>query len=587
MKRTNHNGTLRRSDEGKTVTLVGWVAKRRNFGSLVFIDLRDRSGICQVVFDENMAEAVKDVRSEYILQVTGVVNLRKDPNPKLPTGEVEVLAKEVNIVNTAETAPITIADNTDTSEDVRLKYRYLDLRRKPLQDNLILRHKIQMIARRVLDEEGFVEVSTPILARSTPEGARDYLVPSRIYNGRFWALPQSPQIYKQLLMIAGMERYFQIARCFRDEDLRADRQPEFTQIDIEMSFVEEDDVFAVVEKLMRSIYKELKDIELPEHFTRLPWEECMKRYGSDKPDLRFGNEIHNISAIFANTEFQVFRSALESGGEIDAIHFSGIADQYSRKTLDKLQEFLKAGFKVKALAWLKKENGALTGSIAKPLSDAEKQAINDEFSMQDNDIVFVIADKPSAARTALGALRVKVAHEHNLIDHSRTEFLWVTDFPMFEYSEEENRWVAAHHPFTAPKAEDVDKLFTDPEHCSSRAYDLVLNGYELLSGSIRIHDQDLQEKVFEAIGLTMEQAKEKFGFFLEAFRYGTPPHGGVGIGLERLTMVLADTENIRDVVAFPTTNSSLDLMSESPNYVDDAQLEVLGIEVKDNKKKEA
>ena len=587
MKRTNHNGTLRRSDEGKTVTLVGWVAKRRNFGSLVFIDLRDRSGICQVVFDENMAEAVKDVRSEYILQVTGVVNLRKDPNPKLPTGEVEVLAKEVNIVNTAETAPITIADNTDTSEDVRLKYRYLDLRRKPLQDNLILRHKIQMIARRVLDEEGFVEVSTPILARSTPEGARDYLVPSRIYNGRFWALPQSPQIYKQLLMIAGMERYFQIARCFRDEDLRADRQPEFTQIDIEMSFVEEDDVFAVVEKLMRSIYKELKDIELPEHFTRLPWEECMKRYGSDKPDLRFGNEIHNISSIFANTEFQVFRSALESGGEIDAIHFSGIADQYSRKTLDKLQEFLKAGFKVKALAWLKKENGALTGSIAKPLSDAEKQAINDEFSMQDNDIVFVIADKPSAARTALGALRVKVAHEHNLIDHSRTEFLWVTDFPMFEYSEEENRWVAAHHPFTAPKAEDVDKLFTDPEHCSSRAYDLVLNGYELLSGSIRIHDQDLQEKVFEAIGLTMEQAKEKFGFFLEAFRYGTPPHGGVGIGLERLTMVLADTENIRDVVAFPTTNSSLDLMSESPNYVDDAQLEVLGIEVKDNKKKEA
>ncbi|MBR3203012.1 MAG: aspartate--tRNA ligase [Solobacterium sp.] len=587
MKRTNHNGTLRRSDEGKTVTLVGWVAKRRNFGSLVFIDLRDRSGICQVVFDENMAEAVKDVRSEYILQVTGVVNLRKDPNPKLPTGEVEVLAKEVNIVNTAETAPITIADNTDTSEDVRLKYRYLDLRRKPLQDNLILRHKIQMIARRVLDEEGFVEVSTPILARSTPEGARDYLVPSRIYNGRFWALPQSPQIYKQLLMIAGMERYFQIARCFRDEDLRADRQPEFTQIDIEMSFVEEDDVFAVVEKLMRSIYKELKDIELPEHFTRLPWEECMKRYGSDKPDLRFGNEIHNISAIFANTEFQVFRSALESGGEIDAIHFSGIADQYSRKTLDKLQEFLKAGFKVKALAWLKKENGALTGSIAKPLSDAEKQAINDEFSMQDNDIVFVIADKPAAARTALGALRVKVAHEHNLIDHSRTEFLWVTDFPMFEYSEEENRWVAAHHPFTAPKAEDVDKLFTDPEHCSSRAYDLVLNGYELLSGSIRIHDQDLQEKVFEAIGLTMEQAKEKFGFFLEAFRYGTPPHGGVGIGLERLTMVLADTENIRDVVAFPTTNSSLDLMSESPNYVDDAQLEVLGIEVKDNKKKEA
>ena len=584
MKRTHNNGTLRLSDEGKIVTLVGWVAKRRNFGSLVFIDLRDRSGICQIVFDETMAESVKDVRSEYILQVTGTVAARKDPNPKLPTGEVEVIATEVNIVNTAETSPITIADDSDTSEDIRLKYRYLDLRRKPLQDNLILRHKIQMIARRVLDEEGFVEVSTPILARSTPEGARDYLVPSRIYNGRFWALPQSPQIYKQLLMIAGMERYFQIARCFRDEDLRADRQPEFTQIDIEMSFVEEDDIFAVVEKLMRSIFLELKNIELPEHFARLPWDECMKRYGTDKPDLRFGNEIHNITSLFENTEFQVFRSVMDANGEIDALHFAGIADQYSRKTLDKLQEFLKAGFKVKALAYLKMENGALTGSIAKPLTDAEKASIMQEFDMHDNDIVFVIADTPARARTALGALRVKVAHEQNLIDHTRNEFLWVTDFPMFEYSEEEDRWVAAHHPFTAPKEEDVDKLFTDPEHCSSRAYDLVLNGYELLSGSIRIHNQDLQEKVFEAIGLTMEQAKEKFGFFLEAFRYGTPPHGGVGIGLERLTMVLADTENIRDVVAFPTTNSSLDLMSESPNYVDDSQLDVLGIKVEDNRK---
>ena len=586
MKRTDHNGTLRKEDAGRTVTLVGWVAKRRNFGSLVFIDLRDRSGICQIVFDETISDAVKDVRSEYILQVTGEVQVRKDPNPKIPTGEIEVLAKEVNIVNTAETSPITIADDTDTSEDVRLKYRYLDLRRKPLQDNLILRHKIQMIARRVLDEEGFVEVSTPILARSTPEGARDYLVPSRIYNGRFWALPQSPQIYKQLLMIAGMERYFQIARCFRDEDLRADRQPEFTQIDIEMSFVEEDDVFAVVEKLMRAIFSELKNIELPA-FERLTWDECMKRYGSDKPDLRFGNQITDITSLFENTEFQVFRSVIESGGEIDAVHFAGLADQYSRKTLDKLQEFLKAGFKAKALAYLKMENGALSGSIAKPLSDSEKAAVIEKFGMQDNDIVFVIADKPAIARTALGALRVKVAHEHNLIDHSQYRFLWVTDFPMFEYSEEENRWVAAHHPFTAPKAEDVDKLFTDPEHCSSRAYDLVLNGYELLSGSIRIHDQDLQEKVFEAIGLTMEQAKEKFGFFLEAFRYGTPPHGGVGIGLERLTMVLADTENIRDVVAFPTTNSSLDLMSESPNYVDDAQLDVLGIQVRDDKKKQS
>ena len=577
MKRTDHNGTLRAADAGREVTLVGWCQKRRNLGSIVFIDLRDRSGIVQVVFDETMAEKVKDVRSEYILQVSGVVQLRKDANPKMDTGEIEVLAKEVRIVNSAETAPITIADNTDTSEDVRLKYRYLDLRRKPLQDNMILRHKICMTARKVLDEKGFIEVETPILARSTPEGARDYLVPSRIYNGRFWALPQSPQIYKQLLMIAGMERYFQIARCFRDEDLRADRQPEFTQIDIEMSFVEEDDVFEVVEDLMRAIFKETKNIELDEKFVRMPWEECMKKYGTDKPDLRFGNEIHNLSDIFKDTSFQVFRSVIDNGGEVDAIAFDGIADRYSRKSIDKLQDFLKAGFKAKALAWLKMENGTLSGSIAKPLSEEEKARVAEELGLKDNSIAFFIADSAKIARSALGALRVKLAHENDLIDRSLYKFLWVTDFPMFEYSEEENRWVAAHHPFTAPKEEDRDKLFNDQEHCSSRAYDLVLNGYELLSGSIRIHDQELQEQVFEAIGLTMEQAREKFGFFLEAFRYGTPPHGGVGIGLERLTMVLADTENIRDVVAFPTTNSSLDLMSEAPNTVDDSQLAVLGI----------
>ena len=579
MKRTDHNGTLRAEDAGREVTLIGWVAKRRNLGSIVFVDLRDRSGIVQVVFDETMAEKVKDVRSEYILHVTGIVQLRKDANPKMETGEIEVLAKEVRIVNTADTPPITIADNSDTSEDVRLKYRYLDLRRKPLQDNMILRHRICMAARRVLDEKGFVEIETPILARSTPEGARDYLVPSRIYNGRFWALPQSPQIYKQLLMISGMEKYFQIARCFRDEDLRADRQPEFTQIDIEMSFVEEEDVFEVVEDLMKAIFRDTIHAELDEKFVRMPWQECMAKYGTDKPDLRFGNEIHNLSHIFENTGFQVFRNVLDAGGEVDAIAFDNIAERYSRKTIDKLQEFLKAGFKAKALAWLKKENGALTGSIAKPLSEAEKAAVEKELDLKDNSIAFFIADSAKIARSSLGALRVKLAHENDLIGESQFKFLWVTDFPMFEYSEEENRWVAAHHPFTAPKEEDVDKLFSDQEHCSSRAYDLVLNGYELLSGSIRIHDQDLQEKVFEAIGLSMEQAKEKFGFFLEAFRYGTPPHGGVGIGLERLTMVLADTENIRDVVAFPTTNSSLDLMSEAPNTVDDSQLSVLGIKI--------
>jgi aspartyl-tRNA synthetase len=583
MERTHSNGTLRKEDAGKKVILIGWVSKRRNLGSLVFIDLRDRSGIVQLTFDETMAEKVKDVRNEYILQVTGTVQLRKDANPKMATGDIEVHVEEVNVVNSAQTTPIAIADDTDALEDTRLKYRYLDLRRPVLQKNLMLRHKICMIARNTLDAQGFVEVETPILARSTPEGARDYLVPSRIYNGKFWALPQSPQIYKQLLMISGMERYFQIARCFRDEDLRADRQPEFTQIDIEMSFVEEDDVFGVVENLMHDIFKGTVNYDLEEHFVRIPWETCMKKYGSDKPDLRFGNEIHDVTNLFANTEFQVFKNVVDTNGMIGMLKFENASDKYSRKNLDQLQEFVKSGFKAKALAYLKQENGTLSGSISKVLSDTEKEAITKELDIKDGDLILAIADKERVVESALGALRVRLAKELNLIDTSVYKFLWVTDFPMFEYSEEEQRYVAAHHPFTAPKAEDVDKLFSDPAHVSSRAYDLVLNGYELLSGSIRIHDQDLQEKVFEAIGLTMEQAKERFGFFLDAFKYGTPPHGGVGIGLERLTMVLAGTDNIRDVVAFPTTASSLDLMSEAPNVVDDKQLDVLGIQIKEKK----
>ena len=587
MERTCGCGTLRKSDAGKNVTLIGWVNKRRNFGSLVFVDLRDRSGLVQIVFDEKLSDQIKDVRNEYILQVTGVVNERKESNPNMATGEIEVNAACVSVVNTAETSPIDISDDTTTSEDTRLKYRYLDLRRPALQKNLMLRHKICMIARNVLDEDGFVEVETPILARSTPEGARDYLVPSRIYNGRFWALPQSPQIFKQLLMISGMEKYFQIARCFRDEDLRSDRQPEFTQIDIEMSFGDEETIFSEVEKLMKAIFKGTKNVELEDHFIRIPWHDCMQRFGSDKPDLRFGNEIINISSLFENTEFAVFKNCLENGGEIDCLKFEGAADKYSRKSLDQLQDFVKHGFKAKALAYLKMSDGVFSGSVAKPLSDAEKEALAAKLDAKDGDLVLIIADKAGVARSALGALRVRLAHELDLIPHEEQyKFVWVTDFPMFEYSEEENRWVAAHHPFTAPSEEDIDKLFTDPEHVNSRAYDLVLNGYELLSGSIRIHDQELQEKVFEAIGMSMEEARNKFGFFLDAFKFGTPPHGGVGIGLERLTMVLAGTDNIRDVVAFPTTNSSLDLMSESPNYVDPAQLEILGIKTKQNTEKE-
>ncbi len=585
MERTHENGTLRLANVGEKVTLVGWVAKRRNLGSLVFIDLRDRSGIVQLTFDESIADAVKDVRNEYILQVTGTVEKRKDANPKIATGEIEIHVESVNIVNSAETAPITIADDTDTSEDTRLKYRYLDLRRSVLQQNMILRHKVCMVARNVLDKQGFVEIETPILARSTPEGARDYLVPSRIYNGKFWALPQSPQIYKQLLMIGGMEKYFQIARCFRDEDLRADRQPEFTQIDIEMSFGDEDTIFAVVEDLMQNIFKETKNYTLEDHFVRIPWTECMRRFGSDKPDLRFGNEIQDITSVFENTEFQVFKNTIENGGVVNCVKFENAADKYSRKGLDQLQDFVKHGFKAKALAYLKMENNVLTGSIAKVLSEEEKVKLVEKLGLVNNDLVLVIADSARIVQASLGALRVRLGHELNLIPSEATyKFLWVTDFPMFEYSEEDGRWVAAHHPFTAPKEEDVDKLFTDPGHVSSRAYDLVLNGYELLSGSIRIHSQELQAKVFEAIGLSLEDAKARFGFFLDSFRYGTPPHGGVGIGLERLIMVLAGTDNIRDVVAFPTTNSSFDLMSEAPNVVDKKQLDILGIEISKQEK---
>ncbi|MBR2596844.1 MAG: aspartate--tRNA ligase [Solobacterium sp.] len=583
MERTCGNGTLRLADAGKKVTLIGWVQRRRNFGALVFIDLRDRSGLVQVVFDETLSDSIKDVRSEYILQVTGTVVQRKEANPKMETGEIEVHAEAVNIINSAATPPIMISDDTDALEDTRLKYRYLDLRRPSLQKILMTRHKVCMITRKTLDSMGFVEVETPILARSTPEGARDYLVPSRLYNGKFWALPQSPQIYKQLLMIGGMEKYFQIARCFRDEDLRADRQPTFTQIDVEMSFVDENDVFAVVEKLMQEIFMGIRGYKVEDHFVRMTWDECMKRYGSDKPDLRYGYEIQNISEIFADTEFTVFKTVLENKGEVDALKFDQAASKYSRKKLDELQEFIKHNFRAKALAWLKMEKGELSGSIVKAISDAEKQALIAKLAITDDDLVLIVADKPHVAETALGALRIRLAHELDRLPKEETyKFLWVTDFPMYEWDEEGQRWQAAHHPFTAPRVNDINELFTDPEHVMSRAYDLVLNGYEQLSGSIRIYDQNMQEKVFESIGMTMEQAHQKFGFFLDAFQYGTPPHGGFAIGLERLIMVLCGTDNIRDVVAFPTNNSAVDLMSDSPNVVDQAQLDILGLSI--NKK---
>ena len=577
MKRTHNNGELRLADAGKSVVLEGWVAKRRNFGALVFIDLRDRAGITQLVFDEQLSKTITEVRNEYVLCVTGTVVERQDKNPKLPTGDIEIRVDQVEIVNSAETTPLIIADETDALEDTRLKYRYLDLRRPCLQKNLMLRHQVTMSVRNYLSAKGFLEIETPILCKSTPEGARDYLVPSRISKGAFYALPQSPQIYKQLLMIGGMEKYFQIARCFRDEDLRADRQPEFTQIDIEMSFVDEEDVFALVEGLMREVFRKTKDIELGE-FVRIPYAECMARYGSDKPDTRFGMELHCLNDVFADTGFKIFRSVLDVKGEVDCIIVENAADRYSRKQLDQLQEYAKV-YGAKALAFLKYAEGAFSGSIAKVISDEEKEALKNKLNITENDLILFVADQRKTAQSALGALRLRLGKELGLIDEQRYDFVWVTDFPMFEYSEEEGRYVAAHHPFTAPKPEDVDKLMDDQANCCSRAYDLVLNGYELLSGSIRIHDQQLQEKVFEAIGLTQQEAQERFGFFLEAFRYGTPPHGGVGIGLERLVMILAGTDNIRDVVAFPKTASASDLMSEAPSEVDEKQLKELHISV--------
>ena len=577
MYRTHTCGQLRKDDVGKTVELAGWVSKRRNLGSIVFIDLRDRYGITQITFDEAHTEAIKDVRNEYVLWVKGEVSAKEVANPKLETGEIEVLVKEVKVLNSSKTTPMIIADETDALEDLRLKYRYLDLRRPVLQKNLILRDKVTTIFRRVLHNHDFIEVETPILSKSTPEGARDYLVPSRLYNGKFYALPQSPQIYKQLLMISGMDRYFQIARCFRDEDLRADRQPEFTQIDMEMSFASEEDLFAIVEDCMHEVFKEIKGIEL-EKFPRIKYLDAMEKYGSDKPDLRFEMLQHNATELFRNSEFSVFKSNLENNGVIKAIKVDN--HSFSRKETDKFSEFVKI-YKAKGVAFVKYENNDFTGGIAKFLSDDEKNALRNEFSLNENDTLLFVADKKSIADVALGALRCKVAKELGLIDENKFCFAWIVEFPMYEWSDDRQRYEAASNPFSCPRDEDIAKLEDDKGNCFSRAYDLVLNGYELSSGAIRIHDQDVQAKVFKALGLSEEQAKERFGFFLDAFQYGMPPECGCGIGLERLIMILCGTDNIKDVVAFPKTATAYDLMADAPGNVDQEQLDALDLIVKE------
>lgn len=576
----NNNGEFRIQNVGDQVTLYGWVQKKRNLGGLVFIDLRDRSGIIQLVVkpDNKYYETASSLKSESVIKIEGKISERESKNNKIPTGDIEVIVDNIELINQSIDIPFEINNDLTALEDTRLKYRYLDIRRDNIKNNLLLRHKVCMITRNYLSNNDFVEVETPILCVPTPEGARDYLVPSRIFNGRFYALPQSPQIYKQLLMIGGMERYFQIARCFRDEDLRADRQPEFTQIDIEMSFSDEEDIFGVVEGLMGNIFKDIKGITL-DKFPGLRYTECIDRFGSDKPDTRFDMEIKDISNIFKNTEFEIFKNILNSNGIINAIVLKNHSNDLSRKDIDKLTEFVKI-YKAKALSYLKYNNSEFSGGFAKFITDEEKNEIINTLGIEENDLIFVIADKKNVVKTALGALRVKLGHDFNLIDNTKYNFLWVTEFPMFEFSEEENRYVAAHHPFTSPREEDMDKLLTDKENCFSRAYDLVLNGYELLSGSVRIHDSNTQSRVFEAIGLTKEDAQRKFGFFLEAFKYGAPPHCGVGIGLERLIMILAGTDNIRDVVAFPKTASASCLMSEAPGVVDEKALNDLGIKIK-------
>jgi len=581
MKRTHRCGELTVADAGKEVVLMGWVQRRRDLGALVFITLRDRSGIIQVVFNSEtnpeLHEKALQVRSEYVLAVRGTLALRSPEavNPNMPTGALEVIATELRILSKSETPPFHIEEDVHVSEALRLKYRYLDLRRANLQRNLMLRHRIAKIARDYFDENGFYEIETPVLGRSTPEGARDYLVPSRVHPGKFYALPQSPQLFKQLLMVAGFDRYMQITKCFRDEDLRADRQPEFTQIDLEMSFVDVDDVIKVNEGFINRLFKELLNIDIPMPFKRLSYHEAMTRYGSDKPDTRFGMELIDLSDIVVNSGFKVFSDAIANGGSVRALNAKG-AGSFSRKEIDALAEVVKT-YKAKGLAWIVVEEGGLKSPIAKFLSEEETNRILERTKAEKGDLLLFVADKDEIVCDSLGHLRLHLGEKLNLIDKNRYDVLWVTDFPLLEWDEEEQRWVAKHHPFTSPMDEDIEYLDTDPARVRAKAYDIIINGYEVGGGSIRIHNQDIQKKMFNVIGFTDEQAKERFGFLLEAFKYGTPPHGGLAFGLDRLVMLLAKTDNIRDVIAFPKVQTAADLMTNAPDYVDEKQLEELYI----------
>jgi aspartyl-tRNA synthetase len=579
----NNNNDFTIKDVGKEVLLHGWVMKKRDLGGVIFIDLRDRSGIIQLIVnpDNKYYDIASNLKSEYVIEVNGIIRERTNKNSNLKTGDIEVEVSKLELLNPSEDLPFEISNNTTALEDTRLKYRYLDIRRDAIKDKLITRHKITMAVREYLDNNGFIEVETPILCRSTPEGARDYLVPSRVSKGKFYALPQSPQIYKQLLMVGGIEKYFQIAKCFRDEDLRADRQPEFTQIDMEMSFIVEFDIMNVAENMIAHIFKKIKNIDIKLPLLKMKYVDAIDYYGSDKPDLRFEMKINDITEIFKDTEFTLFKNSISNNEIINCIIAKNAQDKFSRKEIDKLTEFVKT-YKANGLFYLKFEN-EVSGSIAKNISEKEINNLKEKLNIENGDIVFIISGKKNIVKTSLGALRIKLAQTLNLIDENDYKLLWVVDFPSFEYSEEDKRYYACHHPFTAPKDEDIDKLISDRGNCYSKAYDIVINGYEAGGGSIRIHNADVQKKMFEALGFTYEEAYEKFGYLMDAFKYGTPPHGGIAFGLDRLTMLLTNTDNIRDVIAFPKTASASDLMCETPNTVDESQLRDLHIGIKDEK----
>lgn len=583
LKRTDYCGDLRLSDKGRKVTLCGWVQRQRDLGSLIFIDLRDRTGIIQLAFDENTDKAVFDkafsARSEYVLAAVGTVRERSAKNSDISTGEIEIEVEELRVLAKSETPPFEIVENCPTAETTRLKYRYLDLRRPDLQKNILLRNKVAKITRDYFYDNGFIEIETPMLMKSTPEGARDFLVPSRLHNGSFYALPQSPQLYKQISMVAGFDRYIQIARCFRDEDLRADRQPEFTQIDLEMSFVDVEDVLEMIEKYIHKVFKEAIDVDIPEKLPRLTYTEAMERYGSDKPDTRFDMELYDLSEEVRDSEFAVFKSALEAGGTVRGITAKNAVKTLSRKEIDKLTETAK-GFGAKGLAWIRMTDDGIASSFAKFMTEDEMAAILKKAGAEKGDVVLIVADrKKSLVLSVLGALRCEVAKKLDIIKPGYN-FLWITEFPFFDWDEDTQQFVAMHHPFTSPMDECLDYLETDKAAVKAKAYDLVLNGIELSSGSIRITNPELQDRMFKLLGLSEEEANEKFGFLLGAFKYGAPPHGGMGIGLDRLVMQMVGAESLRDVIAYPKLKDATEPMTECPSAVDKEQLDILGIELK-------